>query len=455
VKSKFDSLILVKSRLIQCLLLTGVALSFSLPSISAGVRPKVLPAKKVVSRNLRIRNMPVAASAAGGDLNVNTSAKFLQRFWISPSASNSILVQDWAIALQQGYLLAPLDLVLTAASSHIGLDIFVGSNALRAQLVDFDLANGWALLKVPYEFPKALALNSIRNTPIADSETLYAVTGNAPAIEVKALAPIRDGGLLRLPISQGTPLGTWYFFDAQKHWVAMRPSSQEVASLAVSSLGLFRHLAQNRQVSLVNGEDKSSQLVPIQDFWTTALNEKRARLNMANWQMGLNVSQFDCQVLAPQVSDKSIAAEIDFVEAQTCHSRASVPLASSYSAGVDVLGEVVTLRNPKEPSLEKISRALMSEMSKEFEKSAAQVNFLTSAECSSQMVSGIDGQKVFTSFCTSALKNERSLNDSLVSVAALDLHGHLAITAARLRGFSQKNTRLLLGNMAADLRSLK
>jgi hypothetical protein len=155
------------------------------------------------------------------------------------------------------------------------------------------------------------------------------------------------------------------------------------------------------------------------------------------------------------VQDNVLAGDIQSVRSQICETSSPLELGAGYKTGASLTTNEVTFRGQPSTSRDRIAQELAASAFLDHEKSASIVNFMTPPDCQENVVQNLGRDSVKVRFCTSALKLEPSLGDTVFSVAALDPSGHEFVTVGRLKGFNQTNTKRVMEAVIENIRRLK
>ena len=371
-------------------------------------------------------------------------------------ASNSpIFAETLALAMDAQFLLVPLDFVSDMWLVRGNIRFFVADPVQEARLVDLDLVAGLALLRVEQPLIPSFMRSALRvDTPSAQ-ETLLEIAGRDWVRSgAKLLRARSDGQNVRFQIGFGSS-GSGaprYVTDRAGRLVAV-VSGQEKGETAWggsarSVYELLRRQDTPKPASIAGLEQRRQQMFVWQDRWSKTFSP-------ANKQLSLGA--LECRPHLVTVSDKNAAEQVKKVRALSCQDRMPVALGGGYKAGIQLIASEVTLRSVSNDMehVSRIAELIGSETFNDHDKTTGNLNLMTTADCQDTQVVNGQGQAVRVRYCTSALKNEAGLNDTSVVLTSLEDGTRAFVAVARLKGFSQGNTRRILEALVENSRSFR
>ena len=418
------------------------------------------PASKHITKlPPKIVKRPAPTEAAPKEASNASVGKLVRNVRATDPLTGVVLGEVAGLAAADNYVLLPLvfvsDVSLSKANVHFFVDDEDGRVSQELVLSDLDLDAGIALFKAANRITPSLALNKIREALPVSQEALVSVT--APDVVIpgaKFLRSKKDVSALRFQIATGAALAANqadYIFDRSGNLVAVATGSSDGGGVwSGSSHSIMGLMKKRSPANVASGLDaRHRQLFAWQDRWAQALNPSKK---------GLSLRFMDCQAHNAKIVSEKIAGQVQKLEAKACESRFSLPLGGGYEAGIQVqLGEAFikpssSFERNREQSLAQLSGAFASTIFDDFSRSIASVNQFTTSDCKDSQVTNGSGQNVIVHYCTSALKGETGLNDTSISVSALDSSwrgtgSHAYLSAVRLKGFGEAQTRKVLEAM--------
>lgn len=354
-----------------------------------------------------------------------------------------------ALAIDAQYLVVPSEFASTVRISAGFVRFFVDQPLQEAQVIDMDLAAGFALLKVERPLGATFTRGKLRIESPQAGESLFTLNN---ARQMKAgsryIQPRRDGDFISYKIAHGGTGVSWsgFHFDRSGRLVGATMSAPGTetswASSAASLYSMLRNHDQPRPASqgAIN-DQRRQQLTTWQDRWTQTLVAPRQPVASSGPQ--------ECRTRLVHLSSTAIASQVSQVTSVACESVTELSLGAGYAAGFTTnRGLAVLLPGKFGAKTEAdLAQAIASEQFSELEKGAHLVNLLTVPECRTENAVNARGQSVHVRFCTSALKNEDAINDTVVSVTRSLAGAQVAFATARLRGFSQANTKRVIASL--------
>jgi hypothetical protein len=210
-----------------------------------------------------------------------------------------------------------------------------------------------------------------------------------------------------------------------------------------SATNIFNLLRKQDQPRPANagfvGDERQRQLTAWQEKWTRTL------LQPTGTQLA---GQQECRSLLTKLPSPSLAGQVRQVTSINCEGLTDLALGANYSAGFNVLrGQAYLINGTGGVNEADLAKALAGDYFAALDKRAETVNLMTVPECRTENAVNARGQNVHVRFCTSALKNEDSINDTVVSVTRTSMGTQVAFAAAHLRGFSQANTKRVIASL--------
>ena len=389
---------------------------------------------------------------------------YLQTVEVATTPGGNRLGQSISLAVRDQYLLLPLDFVLSAGIARSDIHFYVGST-LEAHLVDLDLSANLALMRVDQPLPSTLPQTQIRTSlPMAGELLAFVDVKDSLRGGPRFLGTIRDGDNIRYQIltNQETKTGG-FLFDRAGRLVSVVPAAAKsreglaaddkdnLRTWSSSTQAIFEILRRQetpKPASASGLEDKHRQLLSWQERWAQSL---------VSAPHMLSTGQLDCHSQIANLTDESIASQIRQMNAMDCETKTILPLGGKYTAGLELKSGHITLRGAamSDQDTLQLAKTFASGFFAELEQSSKQVNLLTTEQCHESKVTTQQGRPVQVKFCTSALKADQGLNDTVIAVSGTDTSSHAYVVAAHLRGFDQSNTKKVMDALIENGGSLK
>jgi hypothetical protein len=458
--------------------------SSNVQKTSAANSGKNLPtksAKQVTAKTQapRTANTAVAAKAAAPaqsrapSSTANTRSKLqieairnlyaaVKNVQVSTGPGTGRLDESVGLTIDNQYLLMPLDFVLGAWLSRSDLHFFVDESH-EARVVDLDLGNNLALLHVDQPMLGSISRSQIRNDIPAAGEPLAVVdVKDSLRSGPRFVASVRDGDSIRYEIvTSGAFKNGGFLFDRSGRLVSVVPAASTQKSLgegngngkawASSTQSIFEILHRQdtpKPASLSGVDERHKQLVTWQEHWAQSLVPTKQLIS---------TQKLDCHNRIASISEQSVASQIRQMNAMGCEARTSIPLGGNYSAGFELKTGNIVLREPSlsDPQTLLLAKTYAADYFSDLEQSSKSVNLMTNQECQENKVTNKQGHAVQIKFCTSALKTDQGLNDTVIAVSSVDSGSHAYVVAAHLKGFDQGNTKKVMEAMIENGGSLK
>ena len=367
------------------------------------------------------------------------------------SRAGTYYAETLGLVIDSRYVIVPWTFISDVWLSRGGSKIMIEGSQGEATLVDIDLVTNIALLKTAEVTVPTFYRTEMRlDVPAAEEPLLVISARNWLRGGAKFLRTKMDGLFVRYQIAFGAndPSSVRYVFDKAGRFIAMSSGASSGENIWSSPsrtvYELLRKQSGPRPASI--GDQRRAQLYYWQDRWTKTLVPARSTLS---------VQGFDCQTRLTSVADRELAAQIKNVHSLECSEKLTLPIGGGYSAGARLLMGEATLRSSSPGLNDRFAAAASSEIFSEFNRATSMVNLLTVADCRENEVVNQLNQSVHVKFCTSALKFEPGLSDTAIVVSTLDHSNRANFFVARLRGFDQKNTKLILESLVENVRNRK
>ncbi len=407
----------------------------------------VAPVKAPAPPQVRRTNVPVA------DPNqwLKAASGWTRLVRATDSTAGAYYAETLGLVIDSQFIIVPWTFISDAWLSRVGSKFMVEGSQREAVLADIDLVANVALLKVAEATVPTFYRTEIRlDAPVVDEPLLVLSSRNWVRGGAKFLKTKNDGLFVRYQIAIGAtdPSSVRYIFDRAGHFIAMSSgasSGDDVWSAPSRAIyELIRKQSGPRPASV--GDQRRTQLFFWQDRWARTLIPARAALSLQS---------LDCQTRLASVADRELAAQIKNVHALECAEKLPLPVGGGYSAGVHISTGEANLRSSSPDLNNRFAEAISSGVFAEFDRATSVVNLLTAPECRDNELTNQQGLNVHVKFCTSALKFEPGLADTAIVVSTLDQANRANYAVARLRGFDQKNTKMVLESLVENVRSLK
>jgi hypothetical protein len=417
------------------------------------VRAKLESSKKVVSK---APSAAIAKMASAWLQNVELSAA---------SAPTTPLAKLTGLVIAGQFILVPFDSI-SSISLHRGEPrYFVGPSRQEAQLVEFDLGGNQAILYVRNAYPSSLAPNSVRNSWPRNGEAITIFQAEGTGRFLSKINELNSDGILgrfSIPPLFETKDSESFAFDQEANFIGLRSRYQEDYSPAFYTQTLLsramKKMADHQPASVVTVAMKlREQWISLQERWAATLMADKASLQIQKWRVGLGTKMLKCQPLRMRLGDRGLSSLIDKAEGQECSNRATTTVDVGYQPGIETMAGVGGFRKKVDAGQ---WASLTDEMAKSFFVSfnadVETVSLFSSPECQESAGHSQNGTELRVSYCTSPLKPEAGLSDSVVFVAARSpADESFAFSGLRMKGFDKKNSTALLLEVMENLRTLK
>ena len=427
------------------------------PVARAVAHPPAKTAVKVAAKKTPAPRAVVASRPKATGMEwVRSLQTWLYPIKISPNAGGITLVETRGLGVENNFIILPLDSVLSAWLSRSDLRFFV-NDSTEAHVADLDLASNIAILKVDSPLPATLNRNQIRSELPATGESMAAAESR-DAIHggPRFVGTTRDGESIRYLFQRnGTLENGGFIFDRTGNLVSVVPAlrntgdDQRIWASSTQSIVELLHRQDGPKPASVSGvEERHNQLVTWQEHWTRAFVTSPKLVSAQN---------LNCETNLASISDASIASKIRQMNSMNCESKTSIPLGAGYSGGLELKTGNVVLRSPSLNDNEglQLAKTFGSSYFDDLAKRSTQVNLLTVQDCHESSVVNQKGAMVHVRFCTSALKTDKGLSDTVVALSSVDAGSHAYVVAARMKGFDQNNTKKVIEALIENGESLK
>ena len=401
--------------------------------------------------------MAVAPKPKAGGMDwVRSLQTWLYPVKISTSPTGSRLFETRGLAVESNYLLVPLDSVLTAWLSRSDLHFYV-NDSVEARVADLDLASNVAILKVDGAFPSSLSRNQIRSDIPAVGESLAAAESRESIHGgPRFVGLLHDGDNTRYEFQRnGTLESGGFIFDRSGNLVSVVPAShpgvtnERIWASSTQSIVELIHKQDGPKPASVSGfEERHNQLVSWQEHWTRAF---------VTDQKTVSVQNLDCHTNLASINETAVATKIRQMNAMDCATRTPLSLGGGYTGGMELKTGNIVLRTPSLSDADglKLAKTFGSDYFTDLASRSTEVNLLTVSDCQQNSVVNAKGQMVHVHYCTSALKTDKGLSDTVVAISSVDSGSHAYVVAAHLKGFDQNNTKKVMDALIEYGESLK
>ena len=380
---------------------------------------------------------------------------------VAVNAPETTLAETSGVIVEHSYVIVPFDVIASVALHRGEPAFFVGAQRVHATLVDFDLTSNQALLKTDTSFTEGLTLTSIRQQWPRAEEPIIASQGvGGQRFSGKIHEISNDGVVSRFTVP--SPFSAQnvesFAFDPNGNLLGMRSREQDDYSPSAYTYQLVSKVLQKQPASSQGLLVKlHQQWTALQSKWAEALIQDASRLRMQQWQVGLGTKMLKCQPLHARVADRNLAALVNRAEGQSCVNRASTKVDIDYQPGVETVSGVGNLRGDVDGAK---WNSLTSEMALSFfspyDSDIQAVSLFTAPICEENSARSRNGQELRIHFCTSSLKAESGLNDSVFFVTTRQPAGDgFAFSGIRLKGFDQTNSKALVWAVMESFKGLK
>ena len=383
---------------------------------------------------------------------------------ISSTAGGISLFETRGLGVENHFVILPLDSVLTAWLSRSDLHFYI-NNTNEAHVADLDLASNIAILKVDTPLVATLSRNQIRADIPNAGESMAAVESR-DAIHggPRFVGTSRDGDSIRYLFQRnGTLESGGFIFDKTGNLVSVVPSirsgtdsahdsghgEQRIWASSTQSIVELLHRQDGPKPASTSGnEERHNQLVTWQEHWTRAFVTAPKTVSAMN---------LNCESNLASIGDSAIASKIRQMNSMNCESKTSLPLGAGYNGGLELKTGNVVLNTPSLTDNEgmQLAKTFGTSYFDDLARRSTQVNLLTVSDCHESSVVNQKGAMVHVRFCTSALKTDKGLADTAISLSSVDAGSHAYVVAARMKGFDQNNTRKVIEALIENGESLK
>ena len=357
---------------------------------------------------------------------------------IVDAESSASLGEASALAIDDRYLVVPWRFISQVRATNARVRYIVADSGQEARLLDADTFSGIALLRASsFLFPSMARAQIRTDNPEAGEALVSLQAAHLPHVRSRVSRVQSDGAVQRLRIEGETLEGvdrSAYHFDRFGRLVGVS-YGKDAAGLSRAVSDLLRRHDGPRPAAVDHLDLKKRQLVYWQDRQIQLLSPLRSLLSLKH---------LDCRLHIPSVADKKTAAYVKNARSKSCETPLPVTVAGDYSMGARFWSQEVTLNGVSDDIEERLVQALSAEAFAEHDKSSALVGLMTPSDCRENVIKNTQGRKVRVRFCTSALKVEPSLSDTIIAAGAIDGRDKAFINVARLRGFNQTNTKRVI-----------
>lgn len=426
---------------------------------------KPVPKKSVLKPTQKVAGEKNASgSKSSGSQKVKSLTGWTRTVRASDQPKSASLFETLALAVDNQYLVVPWSFVSDANLTRNGIRFFLNESDQEATLVDLDIASNIALLKTGSSITPSFNRSQIRLTnPVSDEPLFVLAARDWLRPGARFLRTKSDGSNMQHLIGNlsGDYASARFVFDKSGQLVAL--ASPEVYSnsskaqdfssderiWSSSAKALFEILKRQdgpKPASVSTSYMKRRELYYWQERWTRALVPN---------QSALDFGALECRGHLALIPDQALAAQVQNVRGMECDGKASLRLGGGYSAGLKVWTGEAKLRSANESTAPKLVQALSSQVFSELNKNSSMINLMTVPDCGETNVQDRRGQNVQVKFCTTGLKIEPGLNDTVVSVSSTDAGERAFFAFARLKGFDQGNTKKIIESLVENVRGIK
>jgi serine protease Do len=344
--------------------------------------------------------------------------------------------------------------------------IVLADKAVEAEVVEIDIVNDLALVKVPVEFQGALELapgasashgDRLYSLGLPEDLSLSVVEGNFNGLQKSALY---EHIVLSSPINPGMSGGPT-LNDRGKVVgvnVAIMRKAQNI-SFAIPAARLARliarHAARKQNARTPASPTKTDgwngeiarQLEKAQDAltraWLTGAEAPRS-VRMGTWNLPAPPPGLKCW------RNKEAAGKGLEIEAQQCHSLFSSSPEAEIHAGSYELGYANLLNTKLTPllfydALNSFFERLPARLAEDFARSSDDSSkAFTAPECGERVVVNERDVSMKVSYCMAGLVNYGELVDAVVKLVTLGSTRDAVMLTLRLRGFRPENAKALV-----------
>lgn len=378
-----------------------------------------------------------------------------------------------ALAFDGQYLVVPWAFVSEALLARSGSRFFTDEPRQEIFLSGIDLVANLAVFKSGKPLLPSLSRSQLRlDAPKTDEQLLVLVSRDWIRPGVRFLQAKADGASVRYHIAfPGGDIGaTRYVFDRSGNFVAIASGraigeiipvgeNERIWSGSASALAeLLREQERPHPASIQTLEQRRRQLFYWQERWAKALVPSPSAIVLRS---------LDCHAYLASIADQVVASYVRGVRAFDCEGRFPLQLGGGYTTGLRVwTGEAALEVNSQPESVgtkvltnesiaDRLVQAFSAEAFADLNRSATLVNLLTVPECRQSSVKNRFGQSVQIRFCTSAIKIESGLSDTVISVSSIENNKKAHFAVARLKGFDQQNTKNILESLIENVWRMK
>lgn len=427
---------------------------------SRGKRATRLPMKtnvtKTVSRPNSSSPQKVVMPRPQSMQWVRYAPAWIRTVRVAKDANSPSLGTLSALAVENNYLLLPLDFVTDAWLAQSGVRFFIDGTTQEARLIDLSLTANFALLKTSQALRPSVLRHQFSFEPPATGSPLVVVSSKdfaRPGARFVEAKQFGNTTYYRVQIEADKKPSSHFLFDRSGRLVAAASTGKETKDVwAGSTLALWELINRQsgpRPASAPSGlEERKRQLQLLQETWTRTIVPSPQTLAFG---------AMDCQHHLIKIQNLELAAQLNRVNAQICRSPFPVHLGPGYTAGVEILSGEFSSKTPlSSTQIENhLIEAVSSTSFKDLEEKSTIVNLMTTADCQKSKVGNNSGTPVIVRYCTSALKNESGLNDTVVSVVSAEPGTRTQFGVARIKGFNQVNTKRFISSLVETIRSVK
>jgi hypothetical protein len=380
---------------------------------------------------------------------------------VAVNAPETTLAETSGVVIERNYVVVPFDVIASVGLHRGEPAFFVGPQRVHATLADFDLTANQALLKTDQPFAQSLSLASIREQWPRAEESVTASQGvGGQKFNGRIHQITSDGVLSRFSVpSPFTAKSVESFaFDQNGSFIGLRSRAQDDYSPSTYTRLMMNRVFQKQPASTQSMLVKlHQQWTELQSKWTETLIQDASRLRMQQWQVGLGTKMLKCQPLHTKVADRALASLVNRAEGQSCVNRASTKVDDDYQPGVETVSGVGNLRGAvDEDKWKSLTHEMALSFFNTFDADIQPVSLFAAPICEESAAKSRSGQELRIHYCTSSLKSESGLNDSVFFVTTRQPAGEgFAFSGIRLKGFDQTNSKALVWAVMESFKRLK
>lgn len=446
-----------------------------------------LPAKATASKNSKASNkytlpsasLPtpvVSAPQRSTPAWIKTAPLWARWIYATDSKTNQPIGKTLALALEGNRLVAPLDFISTAwltqsdvvfnVEAPVTLSSAASANNAPHQmtnttieLIDLDLTGNIALFQSHLEISPFVSRSQFRLDPPKAGESLASVASTEYLLPGTRFVEAKSNGInssYRLSLNKKGLTNASYQFDRSGRLVsissaaAINDNQPTVWSTPPRSLAFLLDRQTNPKSNMNYGTvaERRRQLYSWQERWTQ---------NLISPKESFNLAELDCKQNLSPIRNREIASRTIKMSATTCQTPYPIYLGSNYQAGANItLGSIQLNSVVSDEDLTKqLVYSVAENMFMDLEQKSTMVNLMTLSECQNSRVKNVRGIQLAVRFCTSALKNESGLNDTVIAVVDAGQGKTNSFSVARLKGFNQTNTKRFIASLIEDFGSKK